>query len=268
VDQPLLQAIAALADQAAVAVERVRLAGEAARTEAQAETQKLRTALLSSLSHDLRTPLAGILGAAGTLRTAWTSLDDATREDLLRSIEEDTGRMTRFLSNIMEMTRLETGEIVPRIGKVALHEVIDAAMARLPNPPKVDYDIPVDLPMVAADPMLLEQVLVNILDNSIKYAASDGQIGMAAAVTAGRVVLRIADTGIGIPPQDLPHVFDSFYRARRGDRVAPGTGLGLAIARGLMDAMGGSIDAESPRPGAPANGPPGTVVTVRLKIAP
>jgi two-component system sensor histidine kinase KdpD len=267
VDQPLLQAIAALADQAAVAMERVRLAGEAARNEAQAETQKLRTALLSSLSHDLRTPLAGILGAAGTLRAAWTALDDATREDLLRSIEEDTGRMTRFLSNIMEMTRLETGEIVPRIGKVALHEVIEAAMARLPDASPIDYDIPVDLPMVAADPMLLEQVLVNILDNSLKYASHDSPIGMAAAVLAGRVVLRITDTGIGIPPEHLPHVFDSFYRASRGDRVAPGTGLGLAIARGLMDAMGGSIDAESPRPGALAGGPPGTVISLRLKIA-
>jgi two-component system sensor histidine kinase KdpD len=249
-------------------VERVRLAGEAARTEAQAETQKLRTALLSSLSHDLRTPLAGIMGAAGTLRTAWAALDDATREDLLRSIEEDTGRMTRFLSNIMEMTRLETGEIVPTIARVALHEVIDAAMARLPDAPKVDYDIPVDLPMVAADPMLLEQVLVNILDNSIKYAGHDDPIGMQAAATAGRVTLRITDRGIGIPPADLPHVFDSFYRARLGDRVTPGTGLGLAIARGLMDAMGGSIDAESPRPGASAGGPPGTVITLRLKIAP
>jgi two-component system sensor histidine kinase KdpD len=267
VDQPLLQAIAALADQAAVAMERVRLAGEAARTEAQAETQKLRTALLSSLSHDLRTPLAGILGAAGTLRAAWTALDDATREDLLHSIEEDTARMTRFLSNIMEMTRLETGEIVPRIAKVALHEVIGAAMARLPGAPKVDYDIPLDLPMVAADPMLLEQVLVNILDNSLKYAAHESPIGMQAMVAAGRVVLRITDTGIGIPPEHLPHVFDSFYRARLGDRVAPGTGLGLAIARGLMDAMGGSIDATSPRPGAPAGGPPGTVIALRLKIA-
>jgi two-component system sensor histidine kinase KdpD len=248
-------------------MERVRLAGEAARTEAQAETQKLRTALLSSLSHDLRTPLAGILGAAGTLRTAWTALDDATREDLLHSIEEDTGRMTRFLSNIMEMTRLETGEIVPRIAKVALHEVIDAAMSRLPGVPPIDYDIPVDLPMVAADPMLLEQVLVNILDNALKYASHDSPIGMAAAVLAGRVVLRITDAGIGIPPEHLPHVFDSFYRASRGDRVAPGTGLGLAIARGLMDAMGGSIDAESPRPGAQPGSPPGTVISLRLKIA-
>jgi two-component system sensor histidine kinase KdpD len=273
VDQPLLQALAALADQAAVAVERVRLAGEAARSEAQAETQKLRTALLSSLSHDLRTPLAGILGAASTLRTAWAALDDATREDLLRSIEDDTGRMSRFLSNIIEMTRLETGEIVPRIVPVALHDVIDAALSRLPKPPPVEYDIPVDLPRVLADPVLLEQVLANVLDNAIKYSPpgksspAGGPVSIQAAVAAGRVVLRIADRGIGIPAEHLPHVFDSFYRARRGDRVPPGTGLGLAIARGLMDAIGGSIDAESPRPDARSGEPPGTVISIRLRIA-
>jgi two-component system sensor histidine kinase KdpD len=145
--------------------------------------------------------------------------------------------------------------------------VIEAAMSRLPDAPPIDYDIPVDLPLVMADPMLLEQVLVNILDNSLKYGTHDSPVAVEAAVTAGRVVLRITDQGIGIPPEHLPHVFDSFYRARRGDRVAPGTGLGLAIARGLMDAMGGSIDAESPRPGAVAGAAPGTVITLRLKIA-
>jgi two-component system sensor histidine kinase KdpD len=266
-DQPREQALVALADQAAVAMERVRLAGEAARSEAQAETQKLRTALLSSLSHDLRTPLAGIMGAAGTLRGAWQALPEPTREDLLRSIEEDTARMTRFLSNIMEMTRLETGEIVPRMAAVAIQDVIAAAVARLPAPLAFDYDIPIDLPMVAADPMLLEQVLVNVLDNAVKYAAPGSPVALEGRVAAGRVVLRITDCGAGIPADHLPQVFDSFYRASRGDRVAPGTGLGLAIARGLMEAMGGAIDAESPRPGAPPDGPPGTVVTLRLAAA-
>ncbi|MBS0561274.1 MAG: sensor histidine kinase KdpD [Proteobacteria bacterium] len=271
-DQPVLQAVAALADQGAVAIERVRLATEAARSEAQAETQKLRTALLSSLSHDLRTPLAGILGAAGTLRAAWTALDDATREDLLRSIEEDTSRMNRFLSNIMEMTRLETGEIVPRLAPVSPHDAIQAAVARLPKPPPIFYDIPVDLPDVTADPMLLEQVLVNVLDNAVKYAGAESPIDISAHVTgaqsaAARVVLRIADRGMGIAPEHLPHVFDSFYRARLGDRVAPGMGLGLAIARGLMEAMGGSIDAESPRPGVREGEAPGTVITLRLPVA-
>jgi len=267
VDQPLLQAIAALADQAAVAMERVRLAGEAARTEAQAETQKLRTALLSSLSHDLRTPLAGIRGAASTLREAWDDLDATTRSDLLRSIEDDTGRMTRFLANILDMTRLETGEIAPRIAAVALPEVIEAAIARVPGTSHVGVDLQPGLARVAADPALLEQVLVNLLDNAVKYSPPGGIISVSTWVVGDRVALSVTDEGVGIAPDDLPYVFDSFYRARRQDRVGPGTGLGLAIARGLMEAMGGTIEAQSPRPDAPADGAPGTMITLTLPMA-
>jgi two-component system sensor histidine kinase KdpD len=259
-DAPALQAISTLADQAAVAVERVRLANEAARTAAQAETQRLRTALLSSLSHDLRTPLTGIRGAAETLRTSWASLDETTREDLLRSIEDDTERMTRFLSNIMEMTRLESGEITPRRLTVDLAEVVDAAIARTPGPPEVFVSLPPGQTTVAADPALLEQVLVNVLDNAVKYAPPGSPITISAEAAPLTTTLRIADQGFGIAENDLPHVFDSFYRALRGDRTAPGTGLGLAIARGLVDAMGGSIDAISPRP----DGSPGTVIVLRL----
>jgi two-component system sensor histidine kinase KdpD len=262
-DPPALQAIATLADQAAVAIERVRLATEAARTAAQAETQRLRTALLSSLSHDLRTPLTGIRGAAETLRTTWAALDDGTRQDLLRSIEDDTERMTRFLSNIMEMTRLESGEITPRRLSVDLAEVVDAAIARTPGSPEVFVSLPVGETTVAADPALLEQVLVNVLDNAVKYAAPGSPITISAEAVPSALTLRIADHGIGISETDLPHVFDSFYRALRGDRTAPGTGLGLAIARGLVDAMGGAIDAISPRP----DGGVGTVIVLRLPRA-
>jgi two-component system sensor histidine kinase KdpD len=271
-DPARLQALRALADQAAQAVERVRLATDTARSEAQSETQKLRTALLSSLSHDLRTPLAGIRGAADTLRTAWQALDTATREDLLRSIEEDTARMTHFLSNILEMTRLESGEILPRIVPVVLAEVIEAAIARLgrngaaPLGP-VTLNLPDDLPRAAADPALLEQVLVNVLDNARKYGPAGGFVRISAQVLGREISLRVADEGSGIPAADLPHVFDSFYRAHRGDRGV-GTGLGLAIARGLVEAMGGSIAAASPRPDAPADGSPGTVITLTLPVAP
>jgi two-component system sensor histidine kinase KdpD len=241
----------------------VRLATEAARTAAQAETQRLRTALLSSLSHDLRTPLTGIRGAAETLRTTWAALDDGTRQDLLRSIEDDTERMTRFLSNIMEMTRLESGEITPRRLSVDLAEVVDAAIARTPGSPEVFVSLPVGETTVAADPALLEQVLVNVLDNAVKYAAPGSPITISAEAVPSALTLRIADHGIGISETDLPHVFDSFYRALRGDRTAPGTGLGLAIARGLVDAMGGAIDAISPRP----DGGVGTVIVLRLPRA-
>jgi two-component system sensor histidine kinase KdpD len=258
-DAPALQAIATLADQAAVAVERVRLANEFARSAAHAETQRLRTALLSSLSHDLRTPLTGIRGAAETLRTSWSSLDDSTRQDLLRSIEDDTERMTRFLSNIMEMTRLESGAITPRRVAVELAEVVDAAIARTPGSPEVFVTLPPGQTVVA-DPTLLEQVLVNILDNAVKYAPAGSPITVSAEQAQNGLTLRIADQGYGISEADLPHIFDSFYRATRGDRTAPGTGLGLAIARGLIEAMGGAIDAMSPKP----EGGAGTVIVLRI----
>jgi len=267
VDQPLLQALTALADQAAVAMERVRLANDSARSAAQQETQKLRTALLSSLSHDLRTPLAGIRGAASTLREAWADLDEGTRSDLLRSIEDDIGRMTRFLANILDMTRLETGEIAPRVAAVALAEVVEAAIARVPGTAHVGVDLPADLPRAAADAALLEQVLVNLLDNAVKYSPPGGIISVSGRTLGDRVALSIADEGVGIMPDELPFVFDSFYRARRLDRVGPGTGLGLAIARGLMEAMGGTIEAQSPRPDAPADGAPGAMITLTLPIA-
>jgi two-component system sensor histidine kinase KdpD len=256
--QPEIQALLALADQAASALERVRLAASAARTEAQAETQKLRTALLNSLSHDLRTPLTSIRGAAGSLRTAWDVLPAAARADLLASIEEDTVRMTRFLSNIMDMTRLETGEIAPRLESVTLADVVEAAIVRVAGLGGVAVDLPPDLPAMRADPALLEQVLVNVLENAAKYGPDGERVQITAVATPGHLRISVADEGPGISAADLPHVFDSFYRAWRGDRVVPGTGLGLAIARGLIEAMGGSIEARSPRPDLPTHGAPGT----------
>ncbi len=266
-DQPRLQALLALADQAASALERVRLAADAARTEAQAETQKLRTALLNSLGHDLRTPLTGIRGAAGSLRTSWTTLSEHDRADLLASIEQDIVRMTRFLANITEMTRVETGEIAPRLEAVPLDEAVDAAAARVPGLGPVRLDAPHSLPLLHADPALLDQVLVNILENAAKYAPAGSPISITGRQEGAAVSIAISDCGPGITQTDLPHVFDSFYRARREDRTVPGTGLGLAIARGLTEAMGGSIEALSPAQGAlPAE--PGTTILLRLRTSP
>jgi two-component system sensor histidine kinase KdpD len=276
------QALLSLADQAAAALERVRLTAEAARAEAQAETQKLRTALLNSLSHDLRTPLTGIRGAAGSLRTAWDSLPPATRNDLLASIEQDTVRMTRFLANIMDMTRLETGEVSPRLEAVSVQDVVDLAIDRVPTLPHVAVDIAPALPPVQADPALLEQVLVNVLENAAKYGPPDGLVRISAHAGGARrheppvpggaaaswIHIAVADEGPGISAADMPQIFDSFYRARREDRTVPGTGLGLAIARGLTEAMGGHIAARSPRPDAPRDGAPGAVIDIRLRPAP
>ncbi|WP_284945168.1 sensor histidine kinase [Acidisoma cladoniae] len=264
---PTLQAVAALADQAAVALERVHLSGEAARGAALSETQALRTALLNSLSHDLRTPLTAIRGAAETLRAAWAQLPDETRADLLASIEEDVGRMTRFLGNIMDLTRLEGGDIAPRLMPVPLGPLVEAVVARVPEALHLAVSLPEGGVTVKADAGLLEQALTNIVENAVKYSPVGTGIVLRAAVGDGMARISVADEGIGIPPEDLPNIFDSFYRARRGDRVVPGTGLGLAIARGFVQAMGGTITAKSPRDDLARDGLPGTIITITLPAA-
>jgi len=222
--------------------------------------------LLASLGHDLRTPLAGIQGAAGTLRTAWDSLTTETRADLLASIEQDVGRMARFLANIADLTRLESGQIRPRLTAVPMAEVVEAAISRLADPLHVATSVPPDL-AVRADASLLEQVLFNVLDNAVKYSPHGAFVRVRAEPAGGDVRMSVTDEGVGIPPDDLPHIFDSFFRVTRGDRTAPGTGLGLAIARGLVEAMGGRIEAQSPSPDAPRIGFPGSVITIRLPAA-
>jgi two-component system sensor histidine kinase KdpD len=260
---PLLQALEALADQAAVALERVRLAGQAARAEAMEETQALRTALLASLSHDLRTPLTGIQGSAGTLRTSWDALKPETRTDLLASIEDDVGRMTRFLANIADLTRLESGQVKPRLASVAVEEVVEAAIGRMPDVLSIATDVPREL-FVRADAALLEQALFNVLDNARKYSPLGSFIRVHASPAGDQVAIAVSDEGVGIPADDLGHVFDSFFRASRTDRTAPGTGLGLAIARGLVEAMGGTVAARSPNPTTPVGGLPGTIITLSM----
>ena len=182
--EPMLQAAEALADQASLALERVRLAGTAARAAAMEETQLLRTALLASLGHDLRTPLTGIQGAAGTLRGAWDVIDEATRADLLASIEEDVGRMTRFLVNITDLTRLEGGDLRPNLRQVALREVVEAAVGRMANALFVAVNVPDGL-TVLADAGLLEQALTNVLDNARKYAPDGTFVRVQAAMSKG-----------------------------------------------------------------------------------
>ena len=267
-DGPALQALQALADQAALALERVRLVRNAADATARDETQKLRTALLNSLSHDLRTPLTGIRGSAETLRTAWNHLTPDTRDDLLLAIEQDTMRLTRFLANITDMTRLDTGAVVPRLVRVEPARIVRDAVARLDDPVLVMVTEDKPHPFVLADPLLLDQAVFNVLDNAVKYSpppqAGSALAQVTIALEASKAVIRIADGGTGIAEVDLPHVFDSFYRAQHGDRVVPGTGLGLAIARGLVEVMGGTIIAVSPVPQGLPGGGLGTLVTITL----
>jgi two-component system sensor histidine kinase KdpD len=263
---PVIQALDALAAQAVMALERLTLTTQAAQNAAQEDSQRLRTALLSSLSHDLRTPLTAIRGAAETLALG-DALSPATRDDLLASIAQDTARMTRFLANIMDFSRVETGEITPRKERISLAETIEAAIARTPGALAAGVNIAPDAGAVIADPTLLEQVLVNILENAVKYAPEGSRIAITATRQGKQVALGIADEGVGIPSADLTAVFNSFYRATQGDRVAPGTGLGLAIAKAFTEAMGGVIRAQSPRLDLPADGAPGTAIHITLPAA-
>jgi two-component system sensor histidine kinase KdpD len=264
---PLVQSLNALADQSAMALERVRLTMQTAQTVAKEDNQKLRTALLSSLSHDLRTPLTAIRGASETLARAGDALDGATRADLLASIAQDTERMTKFLANIMEMARVETGEISAKRERLRLADVIEAAISRVAGAMSAGVSVAAPAGYVMADPALLEQVLVNVLDNAVKYAPEGSRISVTAVRQGAKVNLSVADEGVGIPADELGSVFDSFFRATRGDRVAPGTGLGLAIAKAFTEAMGGSIRAQSPRLDLPADGAPGTVISIELPAA-
>jgi two-component system sensor histidine kinase KdpD len=213
-------------------------------------------ALLSSLSHDLRTPLTAIRGAAETLALG-DRLSADVRDDLLASITQDTTRMTRFLSNIMDFSRVETGEITPRRAAVELATIIEAAIARTPGASYAGVSIGPQAGAVLADPTLLEQVLVNILENAVKYAPEGSRIAVSAARRGAQIALSIADEGVGIPPGDLQAVFDSFYRASQG----------LAIAKAFTEAMGGTIRAQSPRPDLPADGAPGTTIHLTLPAA-
>lgn len=264
---PQAQTLATLAGQTALAVERARLSLKRARAEAQEDSQQLRNALLTSLSHDLRTPLTSIRGAAETLSQNGAALDEVTKADLLASIAQDTTRMTKFLANITDMARVEGGGLTARQERVKLEEVAEAAVAGVAGAIYTRVNIAPDAAYTLADPTLLEQILVNLLDNAVKYAPPGSHITISSRRAGAKIQLSVADAGVGIPPDELEAVFDSFFRAKRGDRVAPGTGLGLAIAKSFTEVMGGQIRAISPRTDLPADGLPGTIITVELPAA-
>jgi two-component system sensor histidine kinase KdpD len=234
----------ALADQSALAVERVNLVRDVDEARLQAETDRLRSALLTSISHDLRTPLASILGCATSLMSRQTQLDDAARDSMLRTIQEEAERLNRFIGNLLDMTRLESGPLTLKGGLADLSDVVGAVLRRardILSFYRVEVDLQPDLPMLNIDMVLFEQVLFNLLDNAAKYARAGSVISIRAWRAGDQVRVQIVDEGEGIPPEDLERVFDKFYRARGADRRRAGTGLGLAICRGFVEAMGGTI---------------------------
>jgi two-component system sensor histidine kinase KdpD len=251
----------ALAEQSAVALDRARLAQENTMASVARESEKVQSALLSSLSHDLRTPLASITGAVTSLRELGDRMPEATRADLLASIEEEAGRLNRFVANLFEMTRIEAGMVRARREPVDVGEAVGVAVerARRLHPGLVvEVSIADGLPRATGDAALLEQVLFNLLDNARKYGG-DAPVSVFARVEDGSVLIAVSDQGKGIATADLERIFEKFYRRGKSDGRAPGTGLGLAIARGLIGAMGGTIKAESP-----ASRRRGTRFTIRL----
>lgn len=240
--------ISALLDQSAIALDRARLTRESTRATIARESEKVQSALLSSLSHDLRTPLASITGAVTSLRELGDRMPPASRVDLLASIEEEAGRLNRFVNNLFEMTRIEAGMVRARRDSLDVADVIAAAAGRarrLAPDIQIDISLADDLPQATGDAALLEQVMFNLLDNARKYAG-EAPIAVYARGEGNEVTLAVSDQGKGIPESDLDRIFEKFYRRAKGDGRQAGTGLGLAIARGLVTAMGGTIRAESP----------------------
>jgi two-component system sensor histidine kinase KdpD len=253
----------ALVDQGALAIERVLLVEDMDRVKRTVESDRLRSALLTSISHDLKTPLASVLGAASTMRDLSSGLTDAEKRDLLATVIDESERLNRFIANLLDMTKLESGAIKPNTARHDIDEIVGSALRRAGKilvHHKVSLELDAELPMLELDAVLFEQALFNLLDNAAKYAPADTTISIRGWRDNGSVTLQIIDEGAGIPHAELESVFDKFYRAQKGDHVRPGTGLGLAIARGFVEAMHGTISASNRTDRS------GAVLTIRLPI--
>ena len=238
-----MQLLEAFASQAAAALDRVRLLGRAQRAQVEVETERLRNSLLSSVSHDLRTPLASITGAASSLLEARGQVDEASRRDLLETIYEEAFRLNRLVANLLDMTRLESGALKVKKEWFPIEEVIGGALTRLEGSLSgrlVRTDVPDDLPLAPFDALLIEQVLVNLIENAVKYTPSESEISISAAADAETLTVEVSDRGPGIPPGDAARVFEKFQRLDgRGQKG--GVGLGLTICRGIVTTHGGTM---------------------------
>ena len=253
--------LSALADQAAVAIERIALAAEIDAARVLRETERLRSALLTSVSHDLRTPLASVQGALAGLRD---ETDAAMRAELVAAAQEEAERLDRFVANLLDITRIEAGALQPRREPVDIIDVIGSAIARgekLLARHRLEIEAPPDLPLPSLDFVMTEHVVFHLLDNAAKFAPPGSTIRISAAASEAAVALEIADEGPGIPPEALEHIFHKFRRLVASDRLRAGTGIGLAICRGFLAAQGGTILAanRSDRRGA--------VFTLQLPLA-
>lgn len=238
----------AVEDQVAVALERFTLSADLESARVKAEGEKLRAALLNSVSHDLRTPLVTVIGAITTLSDAGASLSPEHRAELTGAALEEARRLDRYVQNLLDMTRLSHSALEPKRASVDLREIIGRVrtdLARVLDGHRVIVDVPHDLPRIAVDPVLIGQALANVLENAAKYSPVGAAITLAADAGNGKVRVTVSDEGPGIAPEDRDKVFDLFYRASRGDGAPAGTGLGLAIVRGFVEAHGGMVEVGS-----------------------
>ncbi|MEV7611441.1 sensor histidine kinase KdpD [Streptomyces sp. NPDC089799] len=251
--------LGAFAAQAAVVLERQRLVDEAERARRLAEGNKIRTALLAAVSHDLRTPLAGIKASVSSLRSDDVDWSEEDRAELLAGIEESADRLDHVVGNLLDMSRLRTGTVTPLVRPVGLDEVVPMALGGVPAD-SVTLDIPETLPMVEVDPGLLERAVANVVENAVKYSPARQTVTVAASALGDRVELRVADRGPGVPDEAKERIFEPFQRHGDAPRGA-GVGLGLAVARGFTEAVGGTLTAED-TPGG------GLTMVLTLRAAP
>jgi two-component system sensor histidine kinase KdpD len=234
--------LAAFAAQAAVVLDRQRLRREADRAKELAEGNRIRTALLAAVSHDLRTPLAGIKAAVTSLRSDDVEWSEEDRAELLEAIEEGADRLDHVVGNLLDMSRLQTGTVTPVIRETDLDEVVPMALGGVPEE-SVELDIPETLPMVHVDRGLLERAVANVVENAVKYSPEGEKVLVSASALADRVEVRVVDRGHGVPDEAKDRIFEPFQRYGDSPRGA-GVGLGLAVARGFTEAIGGTLHAE------------------------
>ncbi|MFE3591403.1 ATP-binding protein [Streptomyces niveus] len=234
--------LSAFAAQAAVVLDRQRLVGEAGQARELAEGNRIRTALLAAVSHDLRTPLAGIKAAVTSLRSDDVEWSEDDHRELLAGIEEGADRLDNLIGNLLDMSRLQTGTVSTLIRETELDEVVPMALGGVPEG-SVVLDVPESLPMVAVDPGLLERAVANIVENAVKYSPDNAPVLVSASAIADRVEVRVVDRGPGVPDDAKDRIFAPFQRYGDAPRGA-GVGLGLAVARGFAEAMGGTLTAE------------------------
>ncbi len=246
-----LRLLEAWAYLAALAIERVKLAEKAREAELLDASDRLRTALLNATSHELRTPLAAVIGSVTTLLEEENLYSPAERRGFLTAIWDGATRMNQIVTNMLDIARLESGMVQLRADWCDLEDIVGAALRKLPQTDRlrqVRVELAPDLPLLRADCVLLEQVLVNLIDNALKYTPAAQPIEVTAAAAGDQIAVWVKDRGQGVPPPDLMRIFDKFYRVQQPQSANRGIGLGLSICKGIVEAHGGRIWAEA-RPG-------------------